>query len=135
MSTNAQTLDETELPQVPTAPSPKALLEVMDDPTIIEKVARADYYAYLYRMRVRAATGALTIAQEIEHHREVLKAAKVLREDAQSPLAKVPMIQIVLPYSGQSIDTTIDITPTTIDAPDAATPTTTTIAAPAEVAA
>lgn len=98
------------------APSPKGMLEAKDNPSVLEEVARMDFYALMHRFRIRSAAGMLSPTQDMEWGKVLMRVGKLeAKEVQQVQQGALPTINIVFPNSGQTTqiaaNNVIDVTP------------------------
>lgn len=84
-------------------PSPGAVAEAMEDPTVFEQVARGDLYIEMARLRELAGSNSMSMSARLSYVQMLSKMGKVDKpEQVQNPLDKMPSINIILQGSGQS---------------------------------
>lgn len=88
---------------VKTRPSPGAVAEAMEDPSVFEQIARGDLYIEMARLRALAGSNAMSMSARLNYVDKLAKMGKVDKpESTSNPLDKMPSISIVLQGSGQS---------------------------------
>lgn len=81
--------------------SPKALMEAVEDPTVLSKTARADLYVELARMRQLSKDGRLTLRDRVSYAQTLHKLATLDQGPDEAALReRVPPINII--FSGNT---------------------------------
>jgi hypothetical protein len=81
-----------------------ALLQAMENPEIFAEIARGDLYVQMARMREQARNPEMPVTQRMEYMKTLAKMGKVDNpSQADNPLASLPVISIVFPGQGTSV--------------------------------
>jgi len=97
------TPDDARSKLLPQEASPKAIAEAMEDPEVFEQIARGDLYVQMHRMRALMQNPTVPMGQRMEYAKFLARMGKVEKPEAtQGAGDNLPVIQIVLPNSGQT---------------------------------
>lgn len=81
-----------------------ALLHAMENPDVFAEIARGDLYVQMARMREQARNPEMPMTQRLEYMKTLAKMGKVENPgNADNPLASLPVISIVFPGQGTSV--------------------------------